>query len=39
MTKETLSRALHSLSDQGLIRVSRDEVAILDRSRLEGLVH
>lgn len=39
MTKETLSRGLHSLSARGLIRVSRDEVAILDRSRLESLVH
>lgn len=39
MTKETLSRGLHALSNQGLIRVSHHDVAILDRARLSRLIN
>jgi CRP-like cAMP-binding protein len=38
MTKETLSRGLLALSNQGLIRVSHHNVAILDRARLSRLI-
>jgi CRP/FNR family transcriptional regulator len=34
MNKETLSRLLRKLADEGLIAVSRSEIAILDRDRL-----
>lgn len=36
--KETLSRLFRSLSEQGLIRVERRDIALLDRERLLGLV-
>lgn len=36
--KETLSRLFRALSEQGLIRVERREIALLDRERLSGLV-
>ena len=35
--KETLSRLLRDLSDRRLIAVSRREITILDRARLEGV--
>jgi CRP-like cAMP-binding protein len=37
MKKETLSRLLRSLSDQGLIQVAQRDITILDRERLAGL--
>ena len=36
-SRETVSRTLRELADQGLIQVSRKDIAILDRSRLEDL--
>lgn len=36
MTKETFSRLLRSLSEQGLIRVARDEITLLDRDGLRS---
>jgi CRP/FNR family transcriptional regulator, dissimilatory nitrate respiration regulator len=37
MKKETLSRLLRSLARQGLIEVRRDEIALIDRERLDSL--
>ncbi|HEY7238834.1 MAG TPA: Crp/Fnr family transcriptional regulator [Burkholderiales bacterium] len=37
MKKETLSRLLRDLSERRLIAVSRREITILDRARLEGV--
>ena len=37
MSKETLSRLLRSLAVRGVLRVSRREIAILDRAALSGL--
>jgi len=37
MSKETLSRLLRSLSARGVLRVSRREIAILDRAALQAL--
>jgi len=37
MKKETLSRLLRSLSDQGLIQVVQRDITILDREQLAGL--
>jgi CRP-like cAMP-binding protein len=37
MTKETFSRVLRELSQQGLIRVGRREIALLDRAGLQQL--
>ncbi len=34
LTKETLSRLLHELSTQGLIRIARREIHVLDREKL-----
>jgi len=36
-SRETVSRTLRELADQSLIQVSRKDIAILDRSRLEDL--
>lgn len=37
LTKETLSRLLHELSTQALIRIARREIHILDRARLVAI--
>jgi CRP-like cAMP-binding protein len=39
MKKETLSRLLRSLADQGLIEVAQREIRILDRARLGAVGH
>jgi len=36
-SRETVSRTIRELGDQGLIQVSRKDIAILDRTRLEDL--
>ncbi len=36
-SRETVSRTLRELADKGLIQVSRKDIAILDRPRLEDL--
>lgn len=36
MTKETLSRLLHRLADEGVIAVQRREIRVLDRERLSA---
>ena len=36
-SRETVSRTIRELGDQGLIKVSRKDIAILDRTRLEDL--
>jgi len=39
ITKETMSRLLRELKDQGLILMDRSTITILDRARLAGIVH
>jgi len=39
LTKETLSRLLHEFSAQGLIRIARREIDLLDRPRLSAIAH
>lgn len=39
VTKETLSRLLHALAEQGLISVAKREITLLDRTRLDALAH
>lgn len=39
LTKETLSRLLHEFSSQGLIRIARREIDLLDRPRLSQIAH
>ena len=37
-TRELVSRTLHRFADEGLIQISRMELAFLDREKLESLV-
>lgn len=37
LTKETLSRLLHELSEQGLIRIVRREIQVLERARIGAI--
>jgi CRP-like cAMP-binding protein len=36
-TRELVSRTLHRFADEGLIQISRMELAFLDREKLESL--
>jgi CRP-like cAMP-binding protein len=37
VTKETISRLLRTLREQGLIEMTRRKITILDRARLAGI--